>query len=216
MKQCPQCGRVANDNERFCSVCGASLQETINESANNTGAANSTSNENITNGAQSCRQPVQNAQPAQPTQGTNAAYFQTAPKTATTKKEFLKLEENKKLYTACRASAILCYICAGISVVLMCFILKNWFSIFEIVLIVGLGLGIHLKQSRVCAIILLIYSVINSIFLYIGYGRFGGWLVILAGIYAVIATFNANNAWKEYQQQAYQQQIYNQQPPYQQ
>ncbi len=212
MKQCPQCGRAANDNERFCSVCGAALSQTNNETLNNTGSDNSTSNENITNEAQTFSQLVQNTQPAQPPQ----AAYTTSAKTVSTRKDFLKLEENRKLYKSCRAAAVFCYCCAAITLLTMCLVQKNWFSLIDVAITIILGLGIHLKQSRVCAIILLVYASINTTFMLIAYKMPGGLLLLAAGIFGVITTFTIHNRWNEYQQQqAYQQQSV-QQPPHQQ
>ena len=215
MKQCPQCGHAANDNENFCRVCGAALSQTGNEALNTANTANSASTKNTPNNAQAFQQPVQTVQPAQPIQGTNAAYAQTAPKTATTKKEFLKLEENKKLYKSCQASAVFCYCCAAF-LLIKCLIQKDWFSIADVIIIIGLGLGIHFKQSRVCAIILLVYASISTTYTLITNGLPGGLLLLAAGIFGVIYTFSIHNKWKEYQQQQTYQQQTGQQPPFQQ
>lgn len=236
MKQCQQCGQLAQDNERFCSVCGTALPETSNEAVNDPNAMNQipqaapvSYQQPDPQQAQYVQQPdFQQPQYAQP-QYVQPQYSQQAPPPtgsfgsygpqATTKSEFLKLEENKKMRNMCNAAGIICYVAAGITL-LSIFLTSSWTSILDVGILVGLGLGIHLKQNRVCAIILLVYSIINTIYILIAMGTFGGWLIIVAGIYAVISTFNVDKQWKLYQQQTGGQQPpvqppYQQQPPYQ-
>lgn len=66
------------------------------------------------------------------------------------------------------------------------------------ILFVGLGLGIHLGQSRVCAILLTVYGGLNMIVSIMEKGRFGGWLFLLVGIDGIIYTFKFHKAWKQY------------------
>ena len=117
------------------------------------------------------------------------------------KAEFLNLPENGKLRKEIRSNAIICYVCAGITVLLTVFLTKNYLSLLDVALLIGLGLGIHLKQSKVCAIILCAYAVINSVIGLITNGKLSGYLVLLAGIYSVASTFNLDKQWKQYQQQ---------------
>lgn len=120
--------------------------------------------------------------------------------TANTKKEFLQLPENAKLKKELRTSAIICYICAGITLLVGLFAAENPYVFIDVALLVGLGLGIHLKQSKACAIALAVYAVINTVIGLASTGRFSGWLILLAGVYAVIYTFKLDKAWKQYRQ----------------
>ena len=86
-----------------------------------------------------------------------------------TKQEFLKLPENKALKKQLNMSAVI----GG-----------SYLSLIDAAILLGTGLGVHLKQSRVCAIILLAYAVF-------------GVPVFLAGAYAVISTFRLDKAWKD-------------------
>lgn len=114
------------------------------------------------------------------------------------KKEFLHHPNLKKCSSNITASAITLYICAGISLILYVIVLGNFFSIVDVLLVLGLALGIHLAQSRVCAIIVLAYSVFNAIYMSVQTGRRAGTLIVIAAIYAVIATFQFQKAWSEY------------------
>ena len=122
-----------------------------------------------------------------------------APKVST-KKEFLDLPENKKMKSEIKASAIIAYICAGVTL-LVTLVSGNMFSLLDVVILLVLGLLIHLRQSRACAIILLVYSLINVVYTIISTQSFGGYLIVIAGIFAVIYTFKLDKAWKAYQAQ---------------
>ena len=121
---------------------------------------------------------------------------------AVTKAEYLELPENAKLKKDIRSSAIICYVCAGLTAVLGMTVLKMGAGVLlDAAILLGLGLGIHLKQSKVCAIVLLVYSLISCVLTTISTGRFSGYLIVIAGVYAVIYTFRLDKQWKEYQQQ---------------
>ena len=113
-----------------------------------------------------------------------------------TKQEFLKLPENKALKKQLNMSAVICYIFAGLTV-LAAIIGGSYLSLIDAAILLGMGLGVHLKQSRVCAIILLAYAVFDVIVLSISSGRITGVPVFLAGAYAVISTFRLDKAWKD-------------------
>ena len=65
-------------------------------------------------------------------------------------------------------------------------------------IIIGLGFGIMFKQSRVCAGVALALSAYNMISSIVQTHRFTGYLPFIASIYAVYATVEFNNAWKQY------------------
>lgn len=115
------------------------------------------------------------------------------------KAEFYKqpaLKKNRSNITAC---AVVAYFCAACTFIVNVVLAHNIFGMVDVCLLLGLGLGIHLGKSRVCAIILLVYAGINTIYILLIVGRFGGYLILLCGIYAVIETFKIQKAWKEYE-----------------
>lgn len=138
-----------------------------------------------------CGAPAGNGQPF--AQGQPYGYPQKL-----SKKEFLRHPNLKKCSGNLKASAIILYVCAVISLALGVFI-NNYAVIVDVVIIVGLGLGIQLAQSRVCAILICVYAVINVIYVSMSSGRAGGYLILIAAIDAIIATFQFQKAWKEYQ-----------------
>lgn len=197
MRRCEQCGHVAKVSDQFCENCGAVLPYETTEANDPAPAAEQQSYQAPEQPASIPQQQTPFQQPEQPSGGLFGDYTPPAP---TTKQEFLNLPENEKYYKSCRTSAIICYICAGATFILAVLVMGSAASLLDVGILIGLGLGIHLKQSKVCAIILLIYSIINIIYMLAAAGTFGGWLVLIAGISAVASTVNADKAWKQYQQ----------------
>ncbi|MBR1691857.1 MAG: hypothetical protein IJ711_03660 [Lachnospiraceae bacterium] len=116
-----------------------------------------------------------------------------------TKKEFLNLPEMGQLKSGLTSSAVILYICAVFTFLVTVLLMESSSSILDVILLVGLGLLVQLKQSRVAAVLVLIYSLINCVVLAILTGRFGGWLIMLAGGYAIGNTFRFHKAWNTYQ-----------------
>lgn len=115
------------------------------------------------------------------------------------KAEFYKQPALKKNRANINACAIITYICAACTFLINIVLVNNVSGMLDVCLLLGLGLGIHLGKSRVCAIILLVYAGINAIYTIVLTGRLGGYLIIICGIYAVIETFKLQKAWKEYE-----------------
>ncbi len=113
-----------------------------------------------------------------------------------TKSEFCRSRASDKVRKNIRGSAILCYISAGVTAVFA--LLFNLFMLIDAVIVLGLGLAIHLKQSRVCSILLLVYGVVSCVTVLMETGRVSGWLVILAGVFAVIYTFQLEKEYRAF------------------
>ena len=131
--------------------------------------------------------------------GTRFDPFVISQKVAT-KKDFLKLPVNKKMRSELISDAVICYIAAALSLLIWLFLAKDPLLLVSALLLLGLGLGIHLTQSKVCAVILCTYAVVNTIYGLAQNGKFSGYLLLIAGIYSVITTFKVDKAWNEYQQ----------------
>lgn len=181
MKTCPQCGVSNADELDYCLNCGAKLGPAEN------------SGYRAENDQPQVNGPWQQLAPDQGWQATQKA---------ATKKEFLNLPENDKMRKEITTAAIICYICAGLTAVLGLigtFAGGGVYFLLDVAILVGMGLGIQLAQSRVCAILLLVYSVFNTVMNLIFSSRLGGYLIVIAAIFAVIYTFKAEKAWKAYQ-----------------
>lgn len=118
-----------------------------------------------------------------------------------TRNEFYRSYASNKVRKNIKSSAILCYVCAAITAIAGFVLLQNPMVLVDVAIVLVLGLGIHLKQSRVCAILLLAYSVLSCLLTIISYGKASGWLIILAGVYAVINTFALEKEYRAYQNQ---------------
>lgn len=113
------------------------------------------------------------------------------------KKEYYAKYANKQDKLNIQMAAILTYICGGISLISGLFA-QNYYMIIDVVLIVGLALGLHIARSRVCAVLILIYSCLSSILALINTGRVTGWWLILVGVWAVRGTINFHKDYQRY------------------
>ena len=77
---------------------------------------------------------------------------------------------------------------------------RQIFGLLDVIIVIGLGVGVHVAKSRACAVVLLVYSVFNMIYMLLLAGMPGGWLILVCGIYATIYTFKYQSAWQRYQQ----------------
>ena len=112
------------------------------------------------------------------------------------KKGYMKLCAPASIKKAVRNSAILCYICGGITV--LASLLLNPLGIIDGLVFIGLGLGVHLTSNRACAIIALVVAVLEVVLTFVLSGTLTGWLWIIAGISCVIATNKAHKSYKSF------------------
>ena len=97
-----------------------------------------------------------------------------------------------------RSAAIVCYFCTLVTIVLA--ILFAPLMLIDAAVILVLGLLIQLKQNRVCAILLLAYGVTGFSLTMLD-GRMSGWLIVLAGVFAVIDTFRLEKEYRDFRDQ---------------
>ena len=114
-----------------------------------------------------------------------------------TRTEFFKSDEMSKIRKNIITCAVSAYVIAALSLALNIFLLDNPSGIIDSILMVVLGLLIQLLQSRVAAIVLACYAVLNMILVSIATGRFGGWWILVVAIWSVVYTFKFHKAWKE-------------------
>lgn len=84
------------------------------------------------------------------------------------------------------ATAILCYVCAGITAISS--LVFNPYGLIDAAILLGIALGMHLGKSRVCAILLLVFSIIECVVCLVLTYSFPFWWLV-AGISALV-TFN--------------------------
>ena len=110
--------------------------------------------------------------------------------------EFSKLEAMKKVRKNITGAGIVCYVSAVLTLI-MGMIGGNILVIVDVISLIVLGLFIHLKLSYPASIILLVFSVVNVVLSFLS-GAPGGWLLIVAGVYSIIACRKLDKAYKEY------------------
>ena len=180
--QCQSCGTQYPDNFRTCPNCGAPAPMPNQRPYN--GQPNPYNGQPQPNNGQQYPYGNPYAAPNQVPQGMSKHDFYHSPLC-------------KKYRGNIIASSVIIYICVGINLLLIAF-LHNYTSLIDAAIMLGLGLAIHLAQSRVCSILLCVYGVINTIIVFLSSGEFGGWLILVAAIYAIVATFQYQSAWNKY------------------
>ena len=114
-----------------------------------------------------------------------------------TRREFYKSSEMDSVRKSINGCAIAGYIVAALSLVANLLLLDNPSGIIDTILIVILSILVQTLQSRVAAVILCVYGVINMAIITMYTGRFGGWWILVVGVFAAINTFKFHKAWKE-------------------
>ncbi|MCH5186410.1 MAG: hypothetical protein J1F64_09870 [Oscillospiraceae bacterium] len=114
-----------------------------------------------------------------------------------TKKEYIEKYASPFLRNDIKKAAVAGYICSGISAVIW-IVLGNPMAIFEILVAVGLLLGMHLGKSKACAIIYLCMACLDCLVGLIATGRPTGWIIIATGIYAVKTFVTIDKQYAEF------------------
>lgn len=133
--------------------------------------------------------------------------FQNVPpdldRSTVSKSEFLKNYADPALKKEWRNIGIFFYIAAGLSILLAIVgVLAGWSDILDVLfclMLLGLALGTHLGVNKVCTIILLVLSSLDTLLCLIFYGTPGGWLWILVGAMAVTKISKINTQYKQFQ-----------------
>lgn len=115
-----------------------------------------------------------------------------------TRREFLRTDEMKSI----RANIIICaifgYVIAVGSVILNIAMTKEYGVIYDAVFLVIMCILVHFLQSRIAAILIAVYAVLNLIIMFIATGKPGGIVVLVLAIYAIVYTFRFHSAWSKY------------------
>ena len=115
-----------------------------------------------------------------------------------TRREFFKSDKMRKIRGNIMACAALGYAVAIVSLIINVVMSHEYAVIFDALFIITMSLLVHLLQSRVAAILITIYAVIDVAVLYIMTGKPGGLIVLVIGIYAVVCTFKFHKAWNDH------------------
>ena len=108
------------------------------------------------------------------------------------KKEYLQKHAPESFYKTIKTCAIVSYVLIGMNVLML---ILNPLGIFDIAIMLGLTLGVHLKKVKGCAIALLCYGIFNCVVGLLVMGTPAGiaWIVI-----AIIYMVQFSKAEKEY------------------
>lgn len=111
------------------------------------------------------------------------------------RKEFICGYAPRDIKNAIRGAAITCYVCAALTIASSVFL--NPWGIIDALLLAGLALGMHLAYSRVCAILVLILSIIEVVASLVT-GDTPPIIWLIAGIAAVVSFSKAEKRYKQY------------------
>lgn len=152
---CPKCGKEIENGAAFCGYCGATLKE----------------------------EPQYGSYYQQPAPEANATVGVDRQKIS--KKEFIENYASQPLRKSINSISIVCYALAAISAVSSVVMTHNFFALIDVAVLLALTLGMHLGKSKICAILLLIVSIIECVMTTIMLGTISGWWWVIAGISAV-------------------------------
>lgn len=173
---CNGCGNRMPDGAQFCPVCG---QGRSNANSGAVNASNAVPNE------QAFQQSSFDATDETPLPP--AGY-------PVSRKEFIDKYAQPSLKKNITSIAILCYVCAGLTFVASC--LLNPFGIIDAVILAGLALGMQLTKSRVFAILILVFSIIE-VLISLASGAFPFWWLI-AGVSAMVTFSKIEKQYKQF------------------
>lgn len=112
------------------------------------------------------------------------------------KRAYMKEPINIQIKKNINAAGIFCYFSA-VATLIISGILGE-INFIDPIILVLLGGFVQFGYSFIASIILLIYGIINMVVTTMNTGRFSGYLVFIAGIYAVSNTFKFSREYKRY------------------
>lgn len=189
---CNKCGKEIDNDVKICPFCGAELQVQNNQ----TEFFEQVKDENAAPDAQQFAPPVQNYEAPEQNDNTQQQYYaynnagsnipDGLDRKTVSKKDYINKYATAALRKNINSTAYLLY---GLSVVSLIFnfIMAgfSWITLAEIGVMVALIVGIHIGKSKVCAILLLIVSIAETVLTLVLSGQVAGWWWIIASIYAV-------------------------------
>lgn len=182
-QQAPQQGNQAAPV--YCSNCGT-LMPQGSVYCPNCGHANAPANAapNYTNTYAGGAPVYGNAAPAYNAYNPNPAQQPNMPPVGeyVSKADYMKKYSSQEFRKGIKVAGIIGYVLTGIAAIS---IIANPWAIIDVLICIGLTLGIHLGKSKICAFGMLGYSIINIILYLVLYGTVGGWGWIALGGYAV-------------------------------
>ncbi len=121
-----------------------------------------------------------------------------------TKQEFWKLKTPKYIRIWVLLGAVLCYVTAALTLVVAVSI--GWAFLLDACIALTLGLGIQVKKSRICSVMIMAYYIGSKLLQYkVGFNGMNlaaiAMVVLFLIAYAlcIYGTFQYQKLWKQYQ-----------------
>lgn len=119
-----------------------------------------------------------------------------------TKKEYIKNYADEKMIKDIKKAAIVGYICSGITAILG-IVMVNIGIIVEVLIMIGLLLGMHLGRKKWCAMTYMCIAILDCVVSMVLTGSPSGWLVIVAGIWSVNTFNKLDKAYRVFKDNGY-------------
>ena len=116
-----------------------------------------------------------------------------------TKEAMCKLPQFKNANASTMAGAIIAYISAVVTLILIIAEEMDPMSLIDVIIVALLGVIIHRTKSFGPSVVLLVYGIVSCIVTTLTMGALSGWLLIIGGIAAVIGSNKISKAWKNYE-----------------
>ena len=173
---CAKCGNSLESDAKFCSRCGTKVGET----------------QPVT--PASDRSPVllTELEPFADTHQDMAPLYEI-----TTRQEFYKYYASRKTTGWTTTFIVLCFLSAGLCLLLVCF--GNYFALLDVAFYLIMGILLRATRHWVCALILSVYGSIGSLLSMASAGSMSGIFFIVASIICTVALIKINRAFHDYQ-----------------
>lgn len=192
---CNKCGKEIDNDVQICPFCGAELQVQNRQ----TECFEQAQGEKTASDAQQFTPPAQNDEAPGQNNTQQQYYAYNHPgsnipydldRKTVSKKDYINKYATAALRKNINSTAYLLYGLSVFSLVLN-FVMAgfNWITLVEIGVLVALIVGMHIGKSKICAILLLIASIAETVLTLILSGQLAGWWWIIASVYA-ISCFN--------------------------
>lgn len=173
---CPSCKTRVEGDLKFCTNCGQVIPSLQEQSCQNT------------------NQPMQGYQGnQQPNNQVNNVLPQGQ---FVSKREFIEKYASPSVKRDIKSAAITAYVCAGLTALVSIFL--NPFGVIDALILAGLALGMHLGKSKICSILILIFSFVELILGIVSTGTPSGLLWVIAGIAGVVAFSKIDKQYKQF------------------
>lgn len=195
---CQKCGAQISDQNNFCPKCGAKVTK-VNQFRDNQ------NDQQYNDNGQMYQQGSQ-----QMNQGVNDRYDIRQPYYNPGMEQQVQIQsddrEQRKQYFKSKecslekgfiiTAAVLLYISATVTFFIA--LLSSALMLVDAVILVTVATLLLVLKSRVVSIVCGAYSLINVIAMAYMYHTFGGWLILLAAIFANLGTFMIHSKWNSY------------------